>query len=261
MLPANLYLAEVMHNRVTYVGHATVLLELDGVRLLTDPLLRNRAFYLHRRSQPVSPSSYQDIDLTLISHLHLDHLDIPSLRMLGADTRLVVPHGAANLLHKKGFNNVMEMQPGDGTKVGALSIKATHAEHHSLYPPFGPTTDCLGFLIEGSQSVYFPGDTDLFPGMADLPDDLDVALLPIWGWGPNLGPGHMNPQRAAEALKLLHPRIAIPIHWGTFYPRGLGWLRPYLMVEPPQLFQQAASKLMPQVEIHILVPGSSLIIS
>jgi L-ascorbate metabolism protein UlaG (beta-lactamase superfamily) len=261
MLPASLYSAQTMHNQITYVGHATVLLELDGVRLLTDPLLRDRAFYLHRRSQSVKTSSYQDIDLTLISHLHLDHFDLPSLRMLGRGTRLVVPHGAANLLHKKRFNNVMEMRSGDETTVGALSIKATHAEHHSIYPPFGPTTDCLGYLIRGSQSVYFPGDTDLFPGMADLADDLDVALLPVWGWGPNLGPGHMNPQRAAEALKLLRPRIAIPIHWGSFYPRGLGWLRSHLMVEPPQLFQQAASRLMPQVEIHILTPGSSLIIS
>ena len=245
-------------NRITYVGHATVLLEIDGVRILTDPLLRDWVIHLRRRSISVKSSLYQDIDTVLISHLHLDHFDIPSLRMLGREIHLLVPTGAANLLRKRGFSNVKEMHPGDMAKVGALSIEATHAEHHSRYPPFGPVTGCLGFLIRGSQTVYFPGDTDLFPGMAVLADDLDVALLPVWGWGPNLGPGHMNPLRAAEALTLLRPRIAIPIHWGTFYPRWLGWLRGHLLVEPPQLFLQNATKPMPQVKIHILAPGHSL---
>lgn len=248
-------------NQITYIGHATVLLEMDGVRILTDPLLRDSVIHLHRRSTSVKASLYQNIDTVLISHLHLDHLDIPSLRLIGQETPLILPAGAADLLHKKGFINITEMRPGDSTRIGALLIKATHAEHHSKYPPFGPTTDCLGFLIRGSRSVYFPGDTDIFPGMADLGDDLDVALLPIWGWGPNLGPGHMNPQRAAEALTLLHPRIAIPIHWGTFYPRWLGWRRSHLFIEPPQLFLRYATKLMPQVNVHILTPGHSLSLS
>ncbi len=251
----------VTRNQITYIGHATLLLEMDGVRLLTDPLLRDSAFHLHRRSEPVRTSSYQDIDIVLISHLHRDHFDIPSLRMLKRETYIIVPAGAADLLRKKGFSNIEEMRPGDSVRVGALSVRATYAEHHSKYPPFGPSTEALGYLIRGSQTVYFPGDTDLFPGMSHLADDLDVALLPVWGWGPNIGPGHMNPRRAAEALALLRPRMAIPIHWGTFYPRWLGWFRPDLMVMPPQLFQQEASKLMPMVEIHILTPGSSFSVS
>jgi L-ascorbate metabolism protein UlaG (beta-lactamase superfamily) len=241
-------------NQITYIGHATLLLEIDGVRLLTDPLLRDRVFHLHRRSISVRDSLYQNIDAVLISHLHLDHFDIPSLRLIGRETHLIAPSGAANLLHKRGFGNIKEMRPGDITKVGALTIMATHAEHDGRYPLFGPSVDCLGFLIRGSQHVYFPGDTDLFPGMADLASDLDVALLPVWGWGPNLGSGHMNPHRAAEALTLLHPRIAIPIHWGTFYPRWLGWFRAQLMVEPPQIFLQDAATLLPNVDIYISSP-------
>jgi L-ascorbate metabolism protein UlaG (beta-lactamase superfamily) len=251
----------VIRNQITYIGHATLLLEMDGVRLLTDPILRDSVFHLHRRSASVSSSSYQNIDSVLISHLHRDHFDIPSLRMLGRETQLIVPAGAADLLRKKGFSNIDEMRPGDSARIGALSVQATYAQHQSTYPPFGPSTEALGYLIRGTQSIYFPGDTDVFPGMADLADGLDVALLPVWGWGPNIGPGHMNPHRAAEALTLLRPRMAIPIHWGTFYPRGLGWFRANLMVMPPQLFKQAASKQMPMVEIHVLTPGSSVSLS
>jgi L-ascorbate metabolism protein UlaG (beta-lactamase superfamily) len=247
-----------MANRITYIGHATVLLEMDGVRILTDPLLRNRVFYLKRKSLPVAASAYQNIDAVLISHLHLDHLDIPSLRMLAKEIHLIVPAGAGELLSRNGFSNIQETQDGETTSFGLLSIKTIHANHRSIYPPFGPSTESLGYLIKGSKTVYFPGDTDIFPEMADLASDLDVALLPVWGWGPNLGPGHMNPLRAAEALTLLHPRIAIPIHWGTFYPKWLGWFRASLMVDPPQLFLQAASKRMPQVEVKILSPGTSL---
>jgi L-ascorbate metabolism protein UlaG (beta-lactamase superfamily) len=245
-------------NQITYIGHATLILELDGVRLITDPLLRDWVLHLQRRTAPVQASFYQKIDTVLISHLHWDHLDIPSLRLLGRETHLIVPAGAAELLHRRGFREIEEMRPGDKTVVGGLTIEATHAEHDGGRPPWGPSAGCLGFLIRGCHTVYFPGDTDLFPGMAGICDNLDVALLPVWGWGPNLGMGHMNPKRAAEALALLRPRIAIPIHWGTFYPRWLAWLRPYLLIDPPQLFRQEAAIHMPEVEIHILAPGSTL---
>ncbi len=245
-------------NSITYIGHATLLLEIDGVRILTDPLLRDWVFHLKRRGPKVPASLYDRIDAVLISHLHRDHFDVPSLRLLGRDIRLVVPAGAATYLHKRGFHNILEMQPGDTTRIGGVTIQVTHAEHHGSVLPGGSSTACLGYLVRGSQIVYFPGDTDVFPGMAGLAADLDVALLPVWGWGPNLGPGHMNPTRAAEALTLLRPRIAIPIHWGTLYPRGLGWFRPYLMTQPPQLFHQEASRQAPKVEVHILAAGSSL---
>lgn len=247
-------------NQVTYIGHATLLVEMDGVRILTDPLLREQVFHLHRRSIPVKACLYQDIDAILISHLHLDHFDLPSLKMLGQQTQLIVPAGAEQLLHKKGFTHIIEMHPGHTIDVGSISIEATPAKHHGRHPPFGPLADCLGFLIRGSNRIYFAGDTDLFPEMVDLADDLDVAILPVWGWGPNLGPGHMNPKRAAEALTLLRPRIAIPIHWGTFYPRGLGWFRKQLLTEPPQRFYRYASAMMPETDIQILPPGSLFII-
>ena len=75
----------------------------------------------------------------------------------------------------------------------------------------------MGYLIRGSHQIYFAGDTDLFEGMATLAPDLEIALVPIWGWGPSLGPGHLDPRRAAEALRLLQPLLAVPIHWETLH--------------------------------------------
>ena len=112
-------------------------------------------------------------------------------------------------------------------------------------------------MIEGRNRVYFAGDTDLFDAMADLAP-LDVALLPVWGWGPSLGHGHMDPARAASALSMLRPRLAIPIHWGTLYPAGLGWFRPHLLTEPPLRFARQAAELAPEVEVRVLEPGQSL---
>jgi L-ascorbate metabolism protein UlaG (beta-lactamase superfamily) len=108
--------------------------------------------------------------------------------------------------------------------------------------------------------VYFAGDTDLHAGMAAL-KPLDVALLPVWGWGPTLGPGHMDPLAAAQALAVLRPRIAVPIHWGTLFPIGLGRLRGSRLTDPPREFVREAAGLAPAVRVRVLEPGSTLALS
>jgi L-ascorbate metabolism protein UlaG (beta-lactamase superfamily) len=229
---------------------------MDSVRLLTDPLLRSRIVHLRHRHGPIDPVAVQNIDAVIISHLHFDHLDPPSLRMLGTSTRLIVPRGAARLLGA--FTNVEELGVGDSTVVGNLTLKATYAHHARERYPFGPAADCLGFIVEGCYRLYFAGDTDLFPGMEELDDDLDVALLPVWGWGPTLGKGHMDPRRAARALTLLHPRLAVPIHWGTLHPVGFGWLKPRFLKDPPHLFVRHAAQLAPEVKTQIVLPGQNI---
>ena len=139
-----------------------------------------------------------------------------------------------------------------------MEVEATPANHSGFRPPFGPTASHVGFIIRGSQRVYFAGDTDLFPEMADLTQDLTLALLPVWGWGPTLGEGHLNPERAAEALTLLQPRFAMPIHWGTLCPIGMRWTRPRFLVEPPHEFAAHAARLAPEVTVRIVEPGDSL---
>jgi len=243
---------------VQYVGHATVLVNLNGVRLLTDPLLRNRVAHL-RRAVKVDAGALRGVDAVLISHLHYDHLDLPSLQRLGRDMPVVAPHGAGALIRRKaGVKSVVELRPGEQIEIGALTVRATSAEHDTGRLPFGIRAEPVGYVIEGGdRSVYFAGDTDVFDGMADLAP-VDVALLPIWGWGPTMGPGHMDPIRAAQAAALLGARLAIPIHWGTYYPIHLGLQGPPDFLEtPPALFEQAVREHAPTTEVRVLQPGET----
>ena len=106
--------------------------------------------------------------------------------------------------------------------------------------------------------IYFAGDTELFDGMSEIDDALDVALLPIAGWGPTLGPGHLGPREAAVALTRLRPRVAVPIHWGTLYPLGLRFRRDRVLADPPREFARHAAELAPEVDVRVLAPGEAL---
>lgn len=248
-----------MTDRLRWLGHATVLFELDGVRLLTDPLLRSRVLHL-RRAAPLDAGGLEALDAILISHIHYDHLDLPSLKRLDRDITVVVPKGAASLVERRGFRSVVEVEVGDVLRYGPVSVRAVHAEHDSSRV-LGMRTDALGYVVEGSSRIYFPGDTDLNPGMAEL-GRLDVGLVPIWGWGPSLGPGHLDPRRAAEALALLRPRIAVPIHWGTYYPaQSTRPKMPAFLSEPVAEFERAAAALAPDVELRVLPVGGELELS
>jgi L-ascorbate metabolism protein UlaG (beta-lactamase superfamily) len=246
-------------DRVTYVGHATVLLELGGARLLTDPVLRRRIGPL-RRQWPVPDGSLAaGIDAVLLSHMHHDHLDLPSLRRLGHGVPIVSGPGSAEFLGPRGFT-VTELAPGESTAVGGVEVSAVEARHEvgSRLRP-GPS-EAVGFRLAATSSVYFAGDTDLFDGMAAL-GELDLALLPVWGWGTSLGAGHLDPERAARAAAMLSPRIAVPIHWGTYFPLGLSRLRPRHLREPPAEFERLSAERAPQVEVRVLLPGASTALS
>jgi L-ascorbate metabolism protein UlaG (beta-lactamase superfamily) len=240
-------------DRIVFLGHATVLIEVDGVRLLTDPLLRDRVAHLRRRVPAVAWDVFADPDAVLISHLHHDHLDLPSLRMLGEDTPMIVPAGAGAWLRRQGFGAVRELGVGETASVGALAVSAVQA-HHDGRRLGGPRAATVGYLVSGGRTVYFAGDTELFADMSNLPRALDVALLPVAGWGPTLGRGHMDPLDAARAVQLIGPRIAVPVHWGTLSPIGLG-PRGAQVGDPPRLFAEHVARLAPSVEVRILHPG------
>lgn len=242
---------------LTFLGHSTVLIEVAGARLLTDPVLRDRVGPLQRQSAPPHPGAYDGIDAVLISHLHHDHLDLPSLRHLRGRPLLIVPNGSGQLLRRHGFHEVVELEAGQRHDLGGVVVQATKAEHNGYRAPFGPTASSLGYVVgDDHRRVYFAGDTDLFDEMAEL-EELDVALLPVWGWGPRLGRGHLDPDRAARALELLRPRAAVPIHWGTLWPRGLRTRR-NMLVEPPRRFMAAAAELAPDVAIAAADPGRAI---
>ncbi|MEA2619778.1 MAG: hypothetical protein QOC97_551 [Chloroflexota bacterium] len=240
--------------RLRWLGHSTVVLETGGLRLLTDPVLRAGIGPIRRRPELVD-HDLDAIDTVLISHLHHDHLDLPSMRLLPPGVRVIVPVGAGRLLRSNGFADVTELGVGDSTSLGDTVIQAVHARHNGRRIPFGPSAPALGFLIEGDHSIYFAGDTDIFPEMAELAPDLDLAILPVGGWGPTLRGGHMDPVRAAEALTLLRPRAAVAVHWGTLWPIGMSRIRRERFEGPARRFIEEASRVAPDVVIPLLDPG------
>jgi L-ascorbate metabolism protein UlaG (beta-lactamase superfamily) len=241
---------------ITYVGHATVLAELSESRLLTDPLLGAGILHVRRRVPLPVVEDLEPITAILISHAHRDHLDHSSLRQLPAECPLLVPAGCGATARKAGAREVIELAEGDRVPVGDIVIEAVHAAHDGRRNPFGPPVTALGYVLEGSVSIYFAGDTDLFAGMSDLAGRVDVALLPVGGWGPRVPAGHLDPQRAAEAVARIRPRIAVPIHWGTL--RAWGAQRGLDPVAPARSFAEAVGRVAPATEVRILMPGQRL---
>jgi L-ascorbate metabolism protein UlaG (beta-lactamase superfamily) len=243
--------------RIEYVGHATVFVDLDGVRLLTDPLLRNRVAHL-RRSTPVAARALRGVDAVLVSHGHYDHLDLPSLEKLGKKIPVVVPRGLGGLLRRRKFESVLEIEVGETIAIGELRIRAVRAEHDRGRGPFGASADPMGYVLSGSKSIYFAGDTDLFDEMREF-GPVDVGLIPIWGWGPGLGGGHLDPKSAAEAVARIRPELVVPIHWGTYFPIHLGLAgRPAFVSVPPIEFATALKEAAPDVRVEVLRPGETL---
>jgi L-ascorbate metabolism protein UlaG (beta-lactamase superfamily) len=238
--------------RIRWIGHATVEVELDGVRLLTDPLLRRQITHL-LRAVPLTAGKIESPDAVLLSHGHYDHFDRPSLLRLQG-TRLIAPRGLVRGL--RGFD-LTEVDEGDEVDVGGVVVRATHAEHEGARPPRREGT-ALGYAILGSRRLFFAGDTDLFDSMEGLVPELDLALIPIWGWGPSLGRGkHLDPAGAAEAVRRLRPRLVVPIHWGTYRPFHRSARADFLSA-PAVAFERAVAEAAPDTEVRILRPGDVL---
>lgn len=244
------------------------------MRLLTDPVLRDRVLHLRRHAEPPGPEFERGIDAILISHLHYDHLDLPSLRRLDPGTPVIVPAGAGRLIRRAGFETVIELRAGEATTVrsrhgpgpaspggagdddpGRVEVHAVPARHRGRRRPFGLEADPIGFEIAGSRRLYFAGDTDFFPELSELAGGLEIALLPIWGWGPSVGAGHMDPAGAARAASVLGPSVTVPIHWGTFFPIGMRRWRGDLLISPPAEFERALREVDPALRARILRPG------
>jgi L-ascorbate metabolism protein UlaG (beta-lactamase superfamily) len=247
--------------QVNYIGHATVLVDIGRIRVLTDPILRNRVFFLQRHGPNPAPKilAERPPDIVLLSHLHYDHADLPSLRRLPPTTTIIAPRGSGKYLARWAGVEVCEVTEGDRVQVADVEITALPADHGQALSIPRPMDTCLSYVMRNRLTVYFAGDTDLFEQMYEVGRDfdLDLALLPVWGYSHRLGAGHLTPLSAAQALKRLEPRVAVPIHWGSF--RFMGphsvWKWADYLNTPPHAFAHHAAHLAPQTEIRVLQPG------
>ena len=245
---------------VTWLGHAGLLVEVDGARVLLDPLLTRRQRHL-RRHGPLPDPDVRRADLVVISHAHADHLHRPSLRRVARSSPgvpVVVPRGAAPYVAGLGLGRVVEVVPGDALEVAGLALTVTDAVHHG-----GRTkrdrgsTETVGYVLErAGRRLYFAGDTDLFDAMADL-DGIDLAAIPISGWWKRLGPGHLDEARAAEAVARVDPTRVLPIHWGTYSPEDLRLRIPRWAVANGRRFAEELARRGLEDRLVRLEPGQT----
>ncbi|CAN5156324.1 MBL fold metallo-hydrolase [soil metagenome] len=250
---------------VTWWGHSSTTVELDGVRVATDPVLVDRLWHLRRHTLTPPPTSL-DTDVVLVSHLHTDHLHEPSLVRFAADVPIVVPRGAAKLLPRLDRSRVLEVAPGETIEVAGLHVEILPAHHDGRrFPWLRHEAPAIGFRVAGpTHAFWFPGDTGMRDGFTDVAS-VDLALVPIGGWGPSLGPEHLDPAEAVVATEQVGARWTMPVHYGTFWPLGLERIRPashrHFFDSPPVRFAELAEGhdvgtlvIAPPGERHVLVP-------
>lgn len=213
--------------RITFVNHATVLIQHAGMNLITDPMWSDRASPLswigpRRYSPPGVPfEKLPKIDLILLSHNHYDHLDLPTLRRLYQrdQPRVIVPLGVAELLAKNGIRTEPEMDWWDSNG----PITCLPAQHFSARGPAdrNKTLWCGYWIDTPAGAIYFAADTAFGPHFERIRARMGkprVALLPIGAYKPEwfMSPVHMSPAQALEAHQIMSPERSIAIHWGTF---------------------------------------------
>jgi L-ascorbate metabolism protein UlaG (beta-lactamase superfamily) len=249
---------------VTWWGHSTVWLEDSGVTLLTDPLLTDRLIHLRRMTGP-TPRLPGAPDAVLLSHLHADHFHLPSLRAVPGEPLLIVPRGAAAFvadgLGRAYADRCVELAPGEETTVRGVTVRAVKAAHPGGRGPWSrQQAVALGFVVEGSFRTWYAGDTGLFDEMSGLAP-LDLALIPVGGWGPTLGAhGHLDAESAAAALRLVKTAWAVPVHYGTFWPIGMGRVRSHMFHDPGAEFARRAARTAPDTQVRVLAHGETLTI-
>lgn len=268
--------------RVTWLGHSSVVLDLDGVRLVTDPLLRRHAGLLRRRGDQPDEIAWRQTDAVLLSHLHHDHAELGSLRLLGQVPVITAP-SSARWLVERGLRGV-GLRDSDWFRVDAggpgarldewaepvpapvplptgLRVRLCPAVHGHRPMPHRPNA-ANGHLIRGASAcVWVAGDTSVYPGMLHLPDlagaPVDVALVPVGGWGPRLSEGHMSPITAARACAFVGARFAVPVHWGTLHAPASTKLPPGWMDRAGDAFAAALAREAPDCLAVVLRPGET----
>jgi L-ascorbate metabolism protein UlaG (beta-lactamase superfamily) len=216
--------------RITYIGHATLLLELGGTRILTDPNFDARlGLILPRVSPPgIALEKLPGLTAILLTHAHADHLSFESLERLPSDIPLFAPPAIAKWLRRLGIGHAIDLAPGETANVEQVTIHAGPATHRGSRYGFDRWRSAANmYLLDAGETVFFAGDTALTDDTHHLVErtlwehrrSLDLALLPIgyapW-WKPGFRKGHLTPDDALTLFERLRAKALVPYHWGTF---------------------------------------------
>jgi L-ascorbate metabolism protein UlaG (beta-lactamase superfamily) len=250
--------APVVH--VAWLGHSTVVLDVAGLRLVADPLLGRHNGLLRRRGQRPGSAAWTGADAVLLSHLHHDHAELRSLRMLGG-TPVLTGHANAAWLRRRGLAGTA-LGEGWHELGGGVAVRLVRAVHHSRPMPHRPN-GAYGHLVRAPDAlVWLAGDTSLYDEMAEIPalagrDGIDLVILPIGGWGPRLSAGHMGPSEAATACAMTRADAVLPVHWGTLHPPGMDRLG-HWMDRPLAEFRSALASAAPRCRLVQAASGTAV---
>jgi L-ascorbate metabolism protein UlaG (beta-lactamase superfamily) len=214
---------------VTFIGHASFLLQVGGLNILVDPVFANWLVLIHRLRKPgVRIEDLPAIDAVLLTHAHMDHLNLPSLRRIvrhtyalrGSAPVAVVPEGVEDLVHSLGFADVLRMRWWERATVGQVEITMTPAQHWGARMMRDTHRGFGGYVLRhGTQSVYHSGDSGYFAGFREIGERLapEIALLPIGAYQPDgFRRVHTSPEDALRAFVDLGAERMVPMHYGTF---------------------------------------------
>lgn len=237
---ADLHTGSVSGLRAIWLGHSTVYLEIDGIRILTDPVWGQRASPLgwagpKRFFAPLVPLEEVPVPhVVAISHDHYDHLDRGTiLRIKDWDTRFIVPLGVGARLVGWGVPaaRITELDWWDSTHVDHLEVTCTPARHASGRTVLDKDKTLWGgFAFRGPQHrVYYSGDTGMFPGLADIGQRLgpfDLTMIEAGAYGQAWPDWHLGPEQAVQAHVMVQGKVLMPVHWGLFDLAAHGWTEP-----------------------------------
>lgn len=238
--PKTLATAPTSGLRVTWLGHSTALIEVDGVRVLTDPVWGERTSPLSWTGPkrwyppPIAIADLPPIDAVLISHDHYDHLDLPTIQALNdGDQRFVVPLGVGAHLEYWGVaaHQIVELDWWETHVMGDVTLTCAPARHASgrMMLDYNQTL-WAGYALQGPEhNVFFSGDTGLFTGMTTIGERLgpfDLALIEVGAYGQAWPDWHIGPEQAVEATIMLQAKQLLPIHWGLFNLAYHSWTEP-----------------------------------
>jgi L-ascorbate metabolism protein UlaG (beta-lactamase superfamily) len=245
---------------ITRIAHSSVLIDIDGHTILTDPWYSERPGYYHGEPYGITLADLPRLDGVVVSHAHYDHYDMQSFAAYPhKEVPFAVKRGTGRRARQTGFSQVAELDWWESTHLGTFLVTATPARHS--------VPENTSILQSAGLTIYFGGDTLLIPELSEIAQRfprIDVALLPINGLIIRPILNHkvvMNPGDAAELCSILHPRIAVPIH----YAYTAGPVRDRLLLKyhgaPGDLLRelsQAMTHRAPETAVHILAPGEPL---